>query len=211
MDIADLPLGQLQEAPWNPNRMDEAMEARLTQSVSRFGLAGILVVRCLGNGAYEVISGNQRLRLLRRLTYTHAPCLVVDMDDTQARLLSQALNRITGEDDLGLRADLIRDVLESLSQGEVLSLLPETKDTLKALASLGREDLDSHLRAWEAARAARLRHLQFHLTEKQLTVVQRALNRLVPAAKQKGGSPNVRGTALYLLCSLYLESEGELP
>ena len=45
MQVTDLPLGQLKEAPWNPNRMDSAMRDRLGESVRRYGLAENLVVR----------------------------------------------------------------------------------------------------------------------------------------------------------------------
>ena len=104
MKVIDLPLVQLREAPWNPNRMEPAVQARLRTSVSRFGLVVNLVVRPLDDDSYEVLSGNQRLHLLQELDYANVPCVVVDLDDASARLLAQALNRIHGEDDLGLRA-----------------------------------------------------------------------------------------------------------
>ena len=66
-----------------------------------------------------------------------------------------------------------------------------------------------HLKAWQQAQAARLKHLQFQLTNKQLKIVEDAVNSMLPQAKQvKGDNPNVRGVALYLLCKYYLEHEG---
>lgn len=211
MDLVDLPLDRLQEAPWNPNQMDGAMLARLRESLSRYGLVHNLVVRPV-NGAYEVISGNQRLEALKALGCTHAPCLVVALDDVQARLLAQAINRIQGEDDLGLRAELLRQVLASLSQEEVLSLLPETNDSLQALCSLGQQAMAQYLQAWQQAQGARLKHLSFQLTEGQLEVVREALSRLLSSARQaQTDSPNARGTALYLLAKGYLALVGERP
>ena len=50
------------------------------------------------------------------------------------------------------------------------------------------------------------------LTSVQLVVVDQALARVMPEAKPAGGdSPNVRGTALYLLCKRILDSEMETP
>ena len=65
MNITDLPIDQLKEAPWNPNVMNEAMLMRLRESISRFGLVSNLVVRTLGDDTYEVLSGNQRLQVLK--------------------------------------------------------------------------------------------------------------------------------------------------
>jgi len=206
MGVVNLGVDRLKEAPWNPNQMEDAMVAKLRNSVARYGLVENLVVRPLGDNTYEVLSGNQRLRILRELDYTHGPCVVVNVDDTQARLLAQALNHIQGEDDLGLRAELLRQVLENVPETDVLALLPETPNTLKALAGMGQETMAAYLEAWRETQAARLKHLQFQLTASQLEVVDEALARILPQASQaRGESPNVRGTALFLLCKFYLE------
>ncbi len=135
------------------------------------------------------------------------PCLVVDLKDAQARLLAQALNRVQGQDDLGLKAEMIKEILAELSQEHVLGLLPETAVSLQAFASLGQEDMAEYLQNWQRAQAARLKHLQFQLTPAQLETVDEALARLLPEAREsQGESPNTRGTALFLLCRRYLEA-----
>ena len=209
MEVVDLPVASLKGAPWNPNVMNNAMLGRLRTSVARYGVVGNLVVRPIGPDTYEVISGNQRLKLYEEMGLKVAPCVILPLDDAHARLLAQALNRIRGEDDLGLRAQLLGAVLKDMPEGGVLALLPETADSLRALASLGQANLAEHLEAWERARAARLQHLVFQLTEEQMVVVKEALGRVMPQAKREhGASPNVRGTALYLVCKQYLEREG---
>ena len=117
MDLKNRRLEQLYPATWNANRMDGAAISRLRESLARYGMVQNLVVRKLANANYEVLSGNQRLTVLRDLGYAEAPCVVVELDDARARLLAQALNRIQGEDDLGLRAELIRQVLEAPAPG----------------------------------------------------------------------------------------------
>ena len=149
------------------------MLARLKKSIKRFDL----VVRKLEEGAYEVLSGNQRLQVLRKLAYSHVPCVVVELDDAEARLLAQGLNRIEGEDDLGLKAELLKEVLRTLPQNEVLSILPESAEGLKALTALGEADVAEHLRAWQQAQSARLCHLTFQLSKDQLEIVEQALAR----------------------------------
>ena len=208
MKLVDLPLDRLTEARWNANRMDSITLSHLAESIRRFGLVQNLVVRPLADGNYEVLSGNQRLQVLRVRGQDAARCAVVELDDAQARLLAQALNRVHGEDDLGLRAELVREVLEKLPKEEILSLLPETAESLASLASLGQGDMADHLRSWQQAQDARLKHLQFQLTSTQLEAVEEVMARLLPRARKTLiDSPNARGTALYLLCVWYLESE----
>jgi ParB family chromosome partitioning protein len=207
--VTDLPLEQLREAPWNPNRMGEDMLQKLRESLSRYGLVQNLVVRPLGNEAYEVLSGNQRLQVLRELKRSPVPCVVAKLDDAHARLLSQALNRIAGEDDLGLRAEVLKEVLEQFPETEVLRLLPETTQGLAALASLGQRDLAGYLQNYQQAQTARLKHLTFQSTPAQLEIIEEALARVMPqAGKIAGDNPNPRGNALYLLCQSYLELIG---
>ncbi len=208
MNIVDLPISKLIEAWWNPNYMDPAMLARLKNSITRFDLVDNLVVRKLEEDAYEVLSGNQRLRVLRKLAYSVVPCVVVDLDDSEARLLAQGLNRIEGEDDLGLKAELLKEVLRTLPQSEVLSILPESEKSLKALTALGEKDVAEHLRAWQKAQSAKLRHLTFQLSENQLEVVERALARALAGYVAKEGRPNRRGTAITDICRIYLDAIG---
>jgi ParB family chromosome partitioning protein len=208
MKVVDLPIGQIHAAVWNPNQMDKTMHSRLRRSIQRFGLVAPLVVRPIGDDSYQTIGGAQRLAVLRELGITAVPCVVVEADDANARLLAQALNHIQGQDDLGLQAELIREVLQSLPQEEVLQLLPETAQSLQALSTLGQETLADYSKSWQNAQSARLKHLQFQLTSAQLEIVEEALTQLLPQAKAElGDSPNARGTALYLLCQAYLEQQ----
>ena len=205
MNIVDLPLAQIKESPWNPNMVPEDMAEKLRTSLRCYGLVQNLVVRPVDD-VYEVIAGNQRLKSLADAECETVPCVVVDLDDAQARLLAQAMNRVHGEDDLGMRAELISQVLEQLPREEVLSVLPETSESLKALSSLGQMEMSEYLQNWQRAQVARLKHLQFQLTSAQLEVIEEALHRMVPMTRENmGDSPNARGTALFLLCKEFLE------
>ncbi len=205
MRIVELPLGQLRDAPWNPNTMTSEIYAKLRESVTKYGVVANLVVRPLGK-VYEVISGNQRLQVYRELAMESTPCVLVELDDAHARLLAQVLNRTHGDDDLGLKAELLQDILSSLNQEEVIALLPETPESLNVLSGLGQEDIVRHLQVWQQAQKARLHHLTFQLTSDQSAVVKRALDlarkRSTP---QEHNNPNNRGNTLFGLCESYLE------
>jgi len=207
MEIVELPIEVLKEAKWNVNQPNEAMLQRLRSSIQQFGFVQNLVVRHLGDG-YEVLSGNQRLKLLREFNVAKVPCVIVNLDDAHARLFAQALNHIHGDDDLGLRAELIREVLKTIPEGDVLKILPDTMVGLKGMATLRQETMAGYLQNWEKARAVRLRNLLFKLTSEQLPTIETAIDRMLPEARrQQGVSPNSRGTALYLICKSYLEKE----
>ncbi len=135
-----------------------------------------------------------------------APCVVTRVDDAHARLLADALNHIKGEDDLGLRAELIRKVLATVPEEDVIALLPETSKSLQSLSTIGTVDLAGHIKEWRQKRVSRLSHLGFQLSAEQLPVVNEAIAQLLHrATRSVGDGPNVRGTALYLMCKDYLE------
>jgi ParB family chromosome partitioning protein len=206
MKIVEIPVEQLKEDPNNANVMDQQMTDRLRESIRRYGLVQNLVVRPKGKDAYEVLSGNQRLKVIKEMGFTVVSCVVIEVSDAQARLLSQALNRIRGEDDLGLRAESLRSVLASLSIEEISSLLPETALSLKSFSALRQEDMTTYLKNWQVSQSAKLKHLQFQLSPAQLEVVEKVLVRFVSDVKKNQVNvPNIRGTALYLLCKDYLE------
>ena len=76
MEVIELSLELLKEATWNVNQIDEPMMQRLRSSVQKYGLVQNLVVRQVGD-RYEVLSGNQRLKLLHELQVRTVPCVVV--------------------------------------------------------------------------------------------------------------------------------------
>jgi ParB family chromosome partitioning protein len=207
MEVVDLPLEALVEAIWNANQMDEATLSKLLVSIRRYGFMENLVVRPLGEGSFEVLSGNQRLRVLQQLEYPSVPCVIVDLDDVHARLLAQALNNLRGKDDLGLKAEVLRDVLEHLSEEEVLAVLPETSASLSDLATLGQHSMAEALKHWQQAQAARLRHFQAQLTQAEQDVVERVMSRIIAEVRgEQSENPNVRGRALHRLCQWYEEA-----
>ncbi|HZA23673.1 MAG TPA: ParB N-terminal domain-containing protein, partial [Dehalococcoidia bacterium] len=108
MQIVDIPIESIRSPGWNANQMDRAMKCRLEEAIRRFGLVVPLVVREKGDSSFETIGGAQRLSVLWELGADAVPCVVVEADDVEARLLSQCLNRIAGSDDLGLKAELLR-------------------------------------------------------------------------------------------------------
>ncbi len=195
MEIVDLPMNSIIAAQWNPNEMDPDMLSHLRHSVQRFDLVVPLVVRNVGDNRYETIGGAQRLSILRELGMTTAPCVVVEADDSEARLLGQALNHVASSDNLGLRAEVMREILEDKSPEEVMALLPDTTASLQALTAIDEQSIAQALKQWEQTQKARLRHLAFQLTDAQLEVVEEVLRRLIPLVAGNDQSPTDRWAA----------------
>lgn len=140
-----LELSLLLPAEWNANRVPPATMAKIRRSIERFGLVENLVARPHPNapGKYEVVSGNHRLQLCGELGIDPAPVVVADLDDAEARLLAQALNRTRGQDDPQAYGRLLEEILASRGRGDVLELLPETDSSIdRALSALRVRDLD---------------------------------------------------------------------
>jgi ParB family chromosome partitioning protein len=207
MEIVDLPTESIVPASWNPNEMTPDMLDLLRHSVEKFDLVLPLVVRSVGDHLYETIGGAQRLSVLKQFGRESAPCVVVSVVDAEARLLGEVLNHVSGSDNLGVRAQVLREILESTPVEQVLQLLPESASSLQSLTAIGELSIAQALQHWEQIQKARLRHLAFQLTDGQLQVVKEVLQRLLPLTSGHQESPNKRGTALYLLCLGSLERE----
>jgi ParB family transcriptional regulator, chromosome partitioning protein len=206
MKTVELRIENILAAPWNANNMDDRTIQRLKESISRYGLLQPLVVRPLDKSQYEVLSGNQRLKVLKENHLSCVPCIIVNLNDAEAMLLVQALNGIHGEDDLAMKGMMLKNILASIPKEKVLSLLPETAESLIALSTIGQDELAEHLQAWQQAQSARLKHMQLQFSSEQLQTVEQALDMVIAKAKNTSGSnPNIRGTAMYLLARYYLE------
>ena len=114
--VVDLAVEKIEAPDWNPNEMDQDMRSHLRRSMERFGNLIPLVVRIIGKGQYETVGGAHRLEVLKESGCGTAPCVVVDVNDSEARLLSQALNHIPGSDTLDFRAQFLRALLPAQLQ-----------------------------------------------------------------------------------------------
>jgi len=65
------------------------------------------------NTDMTIIGGHQRWSVLKTLGYTEVDCVVIEIDKTKEKALNIALNKVTGEWNKELLADLIKD-LQSL-------------------------------------------------------------------------------------------------
>jgi len=112
MEIKELPLKDLKSAVYNPRKKlkkgDKEYE-KIKQSLLKFGYVDPIIV----NEDLTVIGGHQRLTVLKDLDYETAKCVIVDLPKEDEKALNIALNKITGQWDEALLADLLLDLQES--------------------------------------------------------------------------------------------------
>jgi DNA modification methylase len=112
MEFIKLAIDSLVPASYNPRKKlkpgDSEFE-KIKNSITEFGYVDPVIV----NRDLTVIGGHQRISVLKTLGYTEIDCVVIDIDKTKEKALNVALNKISGEWNKELLADLIMD-LQSL-------------------------------------------------------------------------------------------------
>ena len=111
MDIRTLKLSDLNPAKYNPRKElkpgDTEFE-KLKRSIESFGYVELIVVN--ETTGFTVISGHQRLSVLKALGYNSVECIVVSLDATREKALNIAMNKISGEWDTKRLENLLSDL-----------------------------------------------------------------------------------------------------
>jgi len=112
MEFKKLKIETLIPASYNPRKKLKPGDAefeKIKNSITEFGYVDPIIV----NSDMTIIGGHQRWSVLKTLGYTEVDCVVVEIDKTKEKALNIALNKVTGEWNKELLADLIKD-LQSL-------------------------------------------------------------------------------------------------
>ncbi len=86
--LRDIPLESISDFPGHPFkvRMDEDME-NLVESVRKRGVLSPVLVRPLGDGSYQMVSGHRRKRASEIAGFETVPCMVRELNDCEAIIL----------------------------------------------------------------------------------------------------------------------------
>jgi DNA modification methylase len=113
MEIQKIPAEKLKAAKYNPRKdlkPGDAEYEKLRRSIEEFGyVEPVIWNRHTGN----IVGGHQRYKVLTALGYKEIDCVVVDLDEQREKALNVALNKISGEFDIPLLSDLLRDLNDS--------------------------------------------------------------------------------------------------
>lgn len=109
MEFKKLKISELIPAGYNPRKKlkpgDPEFE-KIKNSIIEFGYVDPVIV----NRDLTVIGGHQRLSVLKELGHAEIDCVVIDIDKTREKALNLALNKISGEWNKELLADLIKEL-----------------------------------------------------------------------------------------------------
>jgi DNA modification methylase len=98
MNIQKLKLAELNPAAYNPRKAlkpgDPEFE-KLKNSIEHFGYVELIVVNSKNNNT--VISGHQRLSVLKHIGQTEVECVIVELDTKQEKALNIAMNKVAGD------------------------------------------------------------------------------------------------------------------
>ena len=134
--VQEIKVAQLNAAPYNPRvDLEPGMPEweKLKRSIEEFGhVEPIVWNKRTGN----VVGGHQRLAVLKSMGYDTVPCSVVDLDDTDEKLLNVALNKIKGQWDYDKLEDVLRGfdyevaTASGFSAEEIAVILANNEDLL---------------------------------------------------------------------------------
>lgn len=109
MEFRKIKIADLVPASYNPRKKlkpgDKEYE-KIKNSITEFGYVEPVIV----NLDLTIIGGHQRVTVLSDLGYVEIDCIVVDVDKAKEKALNIALNKITGEWNKELLADLIQEL-----------------------------------------------------------------------------------------------------
>ena len=125
MEVRTLKLSEINPAEYNPRQrmMKKSFEYKaLEKSLDENGLVIPLVVNIRD---MTLISGHQRYWVLQDQGKEEADCVVVDYDKPKEKALNLLLNKIDGEWDYGMLADLLEELREAEADTDSTGFRPE--------------------------------------------------------------------------------------
>lgn len=128
---------ELKMAEYNPRKelteKDQEYQ-KIKNSINEFGYISPIIV----NADMTVVSGHQRLKVLKDMGNTEIECIVVDFDKQKEKMLNVALNKISGEWDYQkletLFNELAKDSLDlsitGFDEKEINKIIKDTEETM---------------------------------------------------------------------------------
>jgi ParB-like chromosome segregation protein Spo0J len=116
--VQDFPLASIEKNTANPRTITKENETALKESLSKFGMVGVLVVNERADGRRILVSGHQRLKALQSAGETTAPVIVTHLSVHDEIALGLQMNTHAGhfvEDKLKQQLDAIEQAGRDLA------------------------------------------------------------------------------------------------
>lgn len=137
MKIQEVEIKKLKIAEYNPRKDLKEKDPeyqKIKNSIKEFGYISPIII----NSDMTVISGHQRLKVLKDLGKTNIECIVVDFDKNKEKMLNIALNKISGEWDYQKLEILFNELANSeldisitgFDENEINKIIKETEESM---------------------------------------------------------------------------------
>lgn len=111
LQIIEVPVEKIKEADYNPRYLSEKAEEDLTKSLEIYGCTEPLILNMFSGREFTLVSGHQRLKILKKLGYKVVPTVSVNLPLEAEVKLNLRMNRNQGEFDINLLRNFELDVL----------------------------------------------------------------------------------------------------
>lgn len=149
MEIKKIQISELKTADYNPRKKlteKDPEYIKIKNSINEFGYVSPIIV----NYDMTVISGQQRLKILKDLGNTEIDCIVVNFDKKKEKLLNIALNKVSGEWDFQklellfneLATENIDLLITGFDEKEINKLIRETEEIINENEEINLEEFD---------------------------------------------------------------------
>lgn len=148
LKMQEVDIDLLAPNPWNTNVVAPENEAKLDESLRRYGAFKPIVVREMPDGTLQILGGEHRWGAMRRAGYVKVPVVNLGaISETKAKEIGLVDNGRYGEDDSVGLAQLLRELGNDIAtvlpytDAEIQNILDATSIALEDLDSIGKQDL----------------------------------------------------------------------
>ncbi len=149
----EIKVDRLIYADWNYKKDDDELMQKLIGNLSRNGLIENIIVRDIGEGLFEVVNGNHRVKALRQMGV--AIVMVYDLGVVsllEAKRIAIETNETRFESDNEILSELMVNLMDEYSLDDMRITMPYTDDELNNFTALyGLETERSHAKSEEPA------------------------------------------------------------
>jgi ParB family transcriptional regulator, chromosome partitioning protein len=204
IDFRDIDVEKIRPNPWNPNRMGSELLAKLTSEIRRKRMILPLVTRPVDN-FFQIIDGEHRWQAAVSIGMQSLPCIVVEMDEAEARLKTLQLNRLRGEDEPELLARLLRELNIEMGIEQLANRLPYDRIEIEQSLEL------LEIRESAETRQKLEREMQEMLKDRIFSVIvngpdKAAIEQAINLAQARSEIPIKPGCALARICEIFSQN-----
>lgn len=199
IEIAWLDPAKIEPNPWNPNRMERSNLGKLKAEISRRGFSAPVLARPHGEG-WQIVDGEHRFKIAKELGLPLVPAIIVDLDETEARVKTLQMNGLRGENDPAMLARLLAELNRSQAAKKLEARLPWSAAEIEGIVALMEKDLEKARQSFKnpAKAPPPLEMFVAFLNGEQKKVVDKAIE----AAREPGDDI---AACLARLCAIFLE------